>query len=320
MWSRRAKTLPVTCACTACGVLQEMPQEVSFFPCCVCRAALDARFNGPWAWLRRALCVDRSGTSHHHRRTPWTATRPWVGSAVRLTPCCLYYDHTCIADGPLKSTADEGLLVRVDRDSMRSNDELLVVKVGGTTFRYQLGCIEEAHAAQMYDDVFSKFAAPSEVDGKLLMGFAEFDNYAHACGHLVEWDVFRAICAALWVNPSHGLTAGDFRRMYCQFESDVREDHSLALFNARATHYPLIDQGPLHFLANDLERTDGGARCADTLGTPRSKQPKDKRKQRRGKSSGGEDSSILLASKFSEKLEGGAADEPCLLGKHIFSL
>jgi len=124
--------------------------------------------------------------------------------------------------GPLKNFADEGILV--DRD-----DDFLKVVLGRQMFVYKKGCIEESKVVQMYDDLFAEFSWPPQA-GKSntpLMMFRRFVYYARACGQVASWQMYETICADLGVHPDQGLTAGDFRRMYCEFEGDIKEDCTL---------------------------------------------------------------------------------------------
>lgn len=167
-------------------------------------------------------------------RTVWKLGAPRVGRTVRLSPCCLYYDHACIKRGPLKAVEDEGLLVSSLGDSSSPSDGKIVVQVNDQKCWYVLGCVEEVSLLKMHQDLFGKFSVqlPPRSDGtkgERIIGFREFCGYVTAMtGEPGTYDVYEAICTALGVFPSQGLTSGDFRRMYCEFEGDLKEDHCLA--------------------------------------------------------------------------------------------
>jgi len=337
MWSRSKSNLATTLACPECGLHQDVPKEVPFFACCSCRAAVSTRSNSIWAQFRRAL---RAVTSHRHSsRTIWTAPRAELGSTVRLTPCCLYYDHKCVTLGPLKSPTDEGILVGGGSGSLLG---FLEVQVGKTIFRYQQGCVEDAQVLKMYDDLFTEFSTSSELDGVRRMGFTEFVNYAFACGQLVEWEVYEAMCQAIHVHSSQGLTAGDFRRIYCEFDSDVREDHFLALRKVTATPSSQSDQGgyqgvpelqmdkavptDFHSIPQILKGTPPDAKDPSAKNisarTSQFQEGKDKQRTKRKKTSKphGMDELAYMGERKLKNMVHGVGHKPSSPEKHILSL
>lgn len=225
--------------------------------------------------------------------------------------------------GPLKTLTEDGILVGGGCDSVAltkapgwclvAGEELLVVKVGETIFRYQPGCIEEARAIQMHDEVFSKFSKYSEAEGTLLMGFIEFANYACACGQQAEWDVFEAVCKAIQVHTSQGLTAGDFRRIYCEFEGDVEEDLMLATGRAKASQLSQLDQVTPELITNKAVKA--APLNPDALEAQALMQPKDRNNRNALKTLGVDDLSVALGSRSSDKRTGGTAHKPCPLVK-----
>mmetsp|Transcript_93138 Transcript_93138/g.263014 ORF Transcript_93138/g.263014 Transcript_93138/m.263014 type:complete len:342 (-) Transcript_93138:52-1077(-) len=221
-----------TASCPACGLQQEVPERALYLACRHCRAAIVgfARRRGVLQTVCTSLGLkDLVGNAHS---TVWSVKRPKVGAVVKLTPCCLYYDHTCIELGPLKGPGDEGRVVGggADDPSM-SRATHLVVEAHGKRFGYRMGCVEETSALRCHHELFSKFATMADADNACgaVMGFAEFSDYVSTTtGESATWDMYECICRTLVVHPSQGLTSGDFRRMYCEFDGDLQEDHRIA--------------------------------------------------------------------------------------------
>lgn len=207
--------------CLQCGLRQDVPTKAPVFACDYCRAGLHLkgrRSFGKYA----ASKSDASGTL-------WNLKPPAVGAVVRLSPCCLYYDHKSISSGPLKSFVDEAIVTG------EVGSEQRVVEAKGKQGTYRAGCIEEASDVKLHDELFANFASRAELrdvglgDNRLIMGYTEFNKYVTATTNEPgTWEIYESVCHNLQVHPTQGLTSGDFRRMYCEFEGDLQEDHRIA--------------------------------------------------------------------------------------------
>lgn len=165
-----------------------------------------------------------------------------MGDKVGLSPCCLYYDHACIERGPLSNLQDRGVLKKVNADSA---DGPLLVEAGRKSGNYRVGCIEEDSILRLHNELFRRFAStttsssgsPGENSEEPTIGFKEFNEYVSVtAGEPENWEIYESVCFTLSVHPSQGLTSGDFRRMYCEFEGDLEEDHQIAVVGTRNGH------------------------------------------------------------------------------------
>mmetsp|Transcript_25543 Transcript_25543/g.56027 ORF Transcript_25543/g.56027 Transcript_25543/m.56027 type:complete len:272 (-) Transcript_25543:118-933(-) len=231
---------PAQVQCKTCGLEQRPPSEAGsgVFACERCRSA----FAPPQGAAKGGCFRAQGAVVKAPEPTAWVCSRPAVGSNVRLTPCCLYFDPQCMQQGPLKDTTQEGVLIE-NHDQSEPDDRPLVVQVQGhAKHRYRLGCVEDCETLRLHDMLFAKFAegpasvAPSaggkqapSVSDAAVVRFPQFSAYALACtGEKVSIDIYEVICQTLGVHPTQGLTSGDFRRMYCEFSGDLPEDVRIA--------------------------------------------------------------------------------------------
>lgn len=216
--------------CPACRLTQTVPANTRIFACSHCRHVLVnplARPEQPWAeWI-----VDSAPEPTVH-----AGPRPRVGSKVRLSPCCLYYDPQCQSLGCLDSLAEEGTLT-ADNGLSGPEARPLEVESRDQRFHFKLGCIEEAEVVRWHDELFRHFAragGDAMDKQKLLFAAPEFVEYMKVTTtEEGDVDVYAHLCKALGVHPSQGLTSGDFRRMYSEFEGDLHEDHQLVCGGSR---------------------------------------------------------------------------------------
>eukprot|EP00928_Gymnodinium_smaydae_P074730 TRINITY_DN57756_c0_g1_i1.p1 TRINITY_DN57756_c0_g1~~TRINITY_DN57756_c0_g1_i1.p1 ORF type:complete len:271 (+),score=25.43 TRINITY_DN57756_c0_g1_i1:149-961(+) len=214
--------------CPQCKLRQDIPARANLIACDFCRAPIMRRPCGSWNSLGKRVVP----------RTAWKSLEPKVGETIRLTPCCLYYDHDCMRKGPLKTEEDQGVIVASSSDcgaaTGNPNDsaEGYLVEVGNVRFRYRRGCVEGAEVLRLHHCLFRKFSAPVCENGtqeQSLMGLGEFCNFVTVMtGEPGTGDIYESVCETLGVFPPQGLTSGDFRRMYCEFDGDLQEDYCLA--------------------------------------------------------------------------------------------